>query len=116
MRLRRSEQERGGYDDLIDLARHQVAPGHYDDVASLAPRTVRSLPCTLAVIAYLTEVCPLIPPQQGAWMVVAHQEVEVLLTADDLLGDWPGGTRIHFIAWRIRSIRTRSLRIACPPT
>jgi tetratricopeptide (TPR) repeat protein len=89
MRLRRFEQGRGSYDDLVDVARHQAALGRYDDLASLAVQAVRSLPGTLASIAYLAEVRPLIPPAQRAWMIVAHQEVQAFLNA----GDLPAATR-----------------------
>jgi tetratricopeptide (TPR) repeat protein len=84
MRLRRFEQQRGDYDDLIDIARHQAALGDYDDLAALATQAVTMLPGTLATIAYLAEIRPLIPPAQRAWIIVAAEEVQALLSAGDL--------------------------------
>jgi tetratricopeptide (TPR) repeat protein len=84
MRLRRFEQGCGDYDDLIDIARHQAALGDYDDLAALATQAVTMLPGTLATIAYLAEIRPLIPPAQRAWIIVAAEEVQALLSAGDL--------------------------------
>ncbi len=42
------------------------------------------LPGTLAAVAYLAEVRPLIPPAERAWILVAEQESNALLRAGDL--------------------------------
>jgi CHAT domain/TIR domain/AAA ATPase domain len=84
MRLRRFEQGRGGYHDLVDLARHQAALGAYDDLAALAAEAVRALSGTLTTVAYLAEIRPLIPPAQRAWVIVADLELRAFLSAGDL--------------------------------
>jgi hypothetical protein len=89
MRWQRFKQSRGNYDDLIDIARHQAALGRYDDLTNLAIQAVQTLPGTLAVIAYLAEVRPLIPPGQRAWVLVADHELQAFLNA----GDLPAATR-----------------------
>ena len=47
------------------------------------------LPGTLATVAYLAEIRPLIPPAERAWTIVADLEVQALLSA----GDLPAATR-----------------------
>jgi hypothetical protein len=84
MRLRRFEQQRGSYEDLIDIPRHLTALSRYDDVAALAGQAVQMLPGTLATVAYLADIRPLIPPEERAWSVVAELEVDALLSAGDL--------------------------------
>ena len=66
MRWRRFEQDRGFYDDLLDIPRHMAALGLYDDIAAIAAQASRILPGTLAAAAYLAETVPLIPPGQRA--------------------------------------------------
>jgi tetratricopeptide (TPR) repeat protein len=104
MRLRRFKEDRGSYDDLIEIARHQAALGHYDQLASLAIQTVRSLPGTLAVIAYLAEVRPLIPPAERAWILVADEELQALLN----VGDLPAATRQQQIIHKQIQVRARA--------
>ena len=89
MRMRRFEQRRGTYDDLLDIPRHLAVLGRYDDIAGVARQATRILPGTLATAAYLAEVCPLIPPDQGPWVLVADLEVQALLSA----GNLPAATR-----------------------
>jgi len=89
MRLRRFEQQRGTYDDLLDVPRHLAALGRYDDIAGVANQATRILPGTLASAAYLAEICPLIPPDQRSWILVAELEVQALLNA----GNLPAATR-----------------------
>ena len=89
MRLRRFEQKHGTYDDLLDIPRHLSALGRYDDIADLAEQAIRILPGTLATVACLAEIRPLIPPTERAWAVVAELEAMALLSA----GDLPAATR-----------------------
>ena len=89
MRFRRFDQERGSYDDLTDIPRHLAALHRYDAIADIAARAVRVLPGTLATVAYLAEVRPLIPASERAWLIVAELEAEALLSA----GDLPAATR-----------------------
>jgi tetratricopeptide (TPR) repeat protein len=89
MRLRRFEQRRGTYDDLLDIPRHLAALGRYDDISDIARRATRMLPGTLATAAYLAEICPLIPLDQRAWILVAELDVQALLNA----GNLPAATR-----------------------
>ena len=84
MRLRRFEQRHGTYDDLIDIPRHLAALGDYDDIIDVASQATQILPGTLAVVAYLAEIRPLIPPAERAWTIVADFEVQALLSAGDL--------------------------------
>jgi hypothetical protein len=42
------------------------------------------LPGTLATVAYLAELRPLVPPAERAWIIIAHLEVQALLRAGDL--------------------------------
>ena len=84
MRLSRFEQKRGGYADLVDIPRHLAALGRYDDAAGIAAQAEQALPGTQAVVAYLAEVRPLIPPAERAWIGVAEQEFNALLRAGDL--------------------------------
>ena len=50
MRLRRFEQERGTYEDLLDIPRHLAALGRYDDIASIAEQATGMLAGTLATV------------------------------------------------------------------
>ena len=84
MRLRRFDQQQGSYADLVDIPRHLAALGRYDEAADIAAQASRALPGTLAVVAYLAEVRPLIPPAERAWIQVAEQEFNALLRAGDL--------------------------------
>ena len=89
MRWRRFDQRRGSYDDLLDIPRHLVALHRYDDIAATARRAVQILPGTLAALAYLAEIRPLVPPAERAWILVADLEVQALLSA----GNLPAATR-----------------------
>ena len=71
MRLRRFKQHRGSYDDLLDIPRHLAALHRYDDIADIAGQAAQMLPGTLATVAYLAEIRPLIPPAERAWILVA---------------------------------------------
>ena len=84
MRWRRFDQQRGSYADLADIPRHLAALGRYDEAAGIAGQATQVLPGTLAVVAYLAEVRPLIPPAKRAWAIVAELEVDALLRAGDL--------------------------------
>ncbi len=84
MRWRRSEQQRGDYADLLDIPRHLAALHRYDDIADLAGQATHILAGTLATLACLAEIRPLIPPGERAWIVVAELEVLALLSVGDL--------------------------------
>ena len=84
MRLRRFQQHRGSYDDLLDIPRHLAALHRYDDIAGIAEQATQMLPGTLATVAYLAEIRPLIPPAQRAWLLVADLEAQALLRAGNL--------------------------------
>ena len=56
----------------------------YDEIADIAEQAERVLPGTLAVVAYLAEIRPLIPPAERAWILVAELEFKALLRAGDL--------------------------------
>ena len=84
MRWHRFDQKRGGYADLADIPRHLAALGRHDEAADIAGQAVQVLPGTLAAVAYLAEVRPLIPPAERAWTIVADLEVDALLRAGDL--------------------------------
>jgi tetratricopeptide (TPR) repeat protein len=84
MRLRRFEQRRGDYSDLLDIPRHLAALHRYDDIADVAEQATQILPGTLATLAYLAETRPLIPPGERAWTLVADLEVQALLSTGDL--------------------------------
>jgi CHAT domain/TIR domain len=89
MRLRRFEQQRGSYEDLIDIPRHLAALHRYDDIVGIADQATRALRGTLATVAYLAEIRPLIPPIERTWIIVAELEVQALLNA----GNLPAATR-----------------------
>ena len=89
MRYRRFRQDHGTYEDLLDIPRHLSALGRYDDIADLAEQATRILPGTLATVACLAEIRPLIPPTERAWAIVAELEAMALLSA----GDMPAATR-----------------------
>ncbi len=84
MRLRRFKQQRGAYDDLIDIPRHLAALGRYDDIWTVATEVLSLLPGTLATCAYLAEVSPFIPRTERAWTAVGHLEAAAFLQAGDL--------------------------------
>jgi tetratricopeptide (TPR) repeat protein len=85
MRYRRFEQERGTYDDLIDIPRHLAALGRFDEIGDVALQAVRLLPGTLATGAYLAEIHPLLPPIERAWVIVGELRAEAFLQAGDLI-------------------------------
>ena len=100
MRYRRFEQQHGTYDDLLDIPRHLSALGRYDDIADLAAQATQILPGTLATVACLAEIRPLIPPTERAWAVVADLEALALLSA----GDLPAATRqLHAMHQQIQA-------------
>jgi tetratricopeptide (TPR) repeat protein/cellulose biosynthesis protein BcsQ len=84
MRFHRFEQGRGAYGDLIDVPYHLAALGQYDNLAALANEAVQVLDGTLAKMAYLAEVQPLIPPQERAWNVVTDLQIQVLIRIGDI--------------------------------
>jgi tetratricopeptide (TPR) repeat protein len=84
MRRRQLAQRRGGYDDLLDVPRHLVALGRYDEIPPAAEQAMRLLPGTLATVAFLAEIRPQIPAAQRAWVSVALLEADALLSAGDL--------------------------------
>jgi hypothetical protein len=84
MRYWRFEQDRGGYGDLIDIPRHLAALDRHDDAAAVAAQVSQMLSGTLATVAYLAEIRPLIPPIERAWIIVGELEVQALLNAGDL--------------------------------
>ena len=89
MRLRRFRQQRGSFEDLLDIPRHLAVLHRYDDIAAVAEQATPMLPGTLAAVAYLGEIGPLIPPAEHAWILVADLEVQALLSA----GNLPAATR-----------------------
>ena len=100
MRYRRFEQDHGTYEDLLDIPRHLSALGRYDDIADLAEQATQILPGTLATVACLAEIRPLIPPTERAWAVVAELEAMALLSA----GDMPAATRqLHAMHQQIQA-------------
>jgi hypothetical protein len=85
MRRRRFEQGRGAYEDLIEIPRHLAQLGRYDHVADLAGQVVdQALSGTLARVAYLADIRPLIPDTERAWVLVADLEVQAFLAVGDL--------------------------------
>ena len=84
MRYRRFEQHRAGYGDLLDIPRHLAALSRYDDIVAVTKQATKILPGTQAIAAYLANICPLIPQDEQAWIVVADLEAEALLKAGKL--------------------------------
>ncbi|MGH4013485.1 MAG: CHAT domain-containing protein, partial [Pseudonocardiaceae bacterium] len=84
MRTRRFTEGVADYLDLLDLPRHLAALGQYGNLAAVAKQATQVLPGTLAVAAYLTEVRPLIPTTERAWILVADLELQTFLSAGDL--------------------------------
>ena len=100
MRLRRFEQQHGTYEDLLDIPRHLAALGRYDDIAAIAAQATHILPGTLATVACLAEIRPLVPPAERAWTLVADLEVQALLNS----GDLPSATRqLHAIHRQVQA-------------
>src|SRR5450432_3211688 len=100
MRLRRFALQRGTYEDLLDIPRHLAALGRWGDIANIAARAMEMLPGTLATLACLAEIRPLIPVTERAWIIVADFEVQALLRA----GDLPGATRqLHAIHQQVEA-------------
>lgn len=64
-------------------------PAPHDDIPGIAQQAIAILPGTLATVAYLAEIRPLIPAAERAWILVADLEVQALLSA----GDLPAATR-----------------------
>ncbi|HWF79217.1 MAG TPA: CHAT domain-containing protein, partial [Streptosporangiaceae bacterium] len=86
MRRDRVQEGRGGYEDLVAIARHGAALGAYADVADFVTQAVQIMPGTLARLAYLADVQPLIPQSQPAWLNVADMQVLALMESGDLTG------------------------------
>jgi tetratricopeptide (TPR) repeat protein len=107
MRFRRLEQGRGSYGDLIDIPRHLAALHQFDDIPGIADQVTQILPGTLATVAYLAEIRPLIPPAERAWTLVTDLEVQALMDA----GDLPAATQqLHAMHQQIQA------RAAADPT
>ncbi|MEV4510548.1 CHAT domain-containing protein [Dactylosporangium sp. NPDC049525] len=85
MRLARFEQRRAGYDDLLDLTRHQAALHQYDDITGIARSIDRILPGAMAAAAYLAEIRPLLPRTEPAWCNVAKAEYDAVTTTGNLV-------------------------------
>jgi tetratricopeptide (TPR) repeat protein len=84
MRLRRFREDRGTYEDLVDIPHHLAALGRWDDIANVAQQAAEALLGTLTTVAYLAETRSLIPSDQWAWSAVADREAHALLIAGDL--------------------------------
>ena len=65
MRLRRFEQQRGSYDDLLDIPRHLAALTATTTSPASPSRPSEMLPGTLATVAYLAEIEPADPPRRA---------------------------------------------------
>jgi hypothetical protein len=94
MRWRRFEHERGGYEDLIDIARHQATSA--TTTTSPRSRPKPSAPCRAPWPPSSTSPkCGRSSrPAQRAWMIVAEQEVQAFLDAGDLPA---AGRQLHAI-------------------
>ena len=84
MRLRRGDQGRLRYEDLIDLVRHMAATGQSDHIPPLVQRVVARLSGVLASAAYLAEIRPLIPQLHQSWFFVTKLEFEAIRSVGDL--------------------------------
>ncbi|GAA0453073.1 hypothetical protein Ade02nite_01180 [Paractinoplanes deccanensis] len=84
MRMRRMEQRRLRYEDLLDIPRHLAALDRYDEIPGFTTQVVAVLGGVLAAAAYLAEIRPLIPATERAWAAVARQEFEAIRSSGDL--------------------------------
>jgi tetratricopeptide (TPR) repeat protein len=84
MRLRRFGKGVGSYWDLLDLPRHLAHLARFDDLVDLAQQAIRLLPGSMATVAYLSEVRPLVPTTEHAFLLVADLELNAVLSTGDL--------------------------------
>ncbi len=98
MHWQRIREDRAGFDDWIDLARHAAGQGHWDELASLAADVVQHvLPGTAARLAYTADIRDLIPTTERPWILVADLTVQALLAIGDLPGARTQHAHIHAV-------------------
>ncbi len=84
MRLHRAGEGRAAYADYTEIPRHLASLSRHDDAAAVTSQVAGMLPGTLATLAYLADIRPLIPPAERAWIVIADLEAQALLRYGDL--------------------------------
>ena len=95
MRYARVRYGRGDHGDLVAIPRHLAALGAYDDIVEVVTVAFQGVPRTLAKLACLAEVLPLIPVGHPAWIILADMEAETLLQAGDLAAASSRARAVH---------------------
>jgi tetratricopeptide (TPR) repeat protein len=102
MHLRRLSAGRGSFDDLVDLPYHLSGQHRFDEAAGMAVQATELIPGALQRLAYLAEVEPALPPTERAWISVADEILQNLLTLGDLHAATSQARNVH------RHIETRA--------
>jgi tetratricopeptide (TPR) repeat protein len=79
MRWHRITNQRGGFDDLVEIARHLAAAGRTDDLVRFAVDTSKALRGELAVAAFLGEVLPSVPREHPDFLPLMDREQQALI-------------------------------------
>jgi len=79
MRWHRVTTGRGGFDDLVEMARHLAAAGHTDTLVRFAFAVSDQLPGELAVAAFLGEVLPSVPRDHPNFLPLMDREQRALI-------------------------------------
>jgi tetratricopeptide (TPR) repeat protein len=85
VRLRRFDQRRAGYADLVDLPRQLIALSRHEEAAATADQiSSHVLGNALAAAAYLAEIRDLLPAGTAAWLRTTKNEYEMVRVSGNL--------------------------------
>ncbi|WP_322767000.1 CHAT domain-containing protein, partial [Frankia sp. Cr1] len=82
MRLHRLQTGRGGFDDFVEIARHQAATGRHEELVGFAGAVADLLARQLgelSVTAFLGQVLPFLPPAIPGYLPLADREIAALV-------------------------------------
>jgi tetratricopeptide (TPR) repeat protein len=84
VRIRRFNQGRAGYPDLVDLPRQMIALTRHDEAVAAADQLSRILGNALAAAAYLAEIRDLLVKGTSAWLRATKSEYEMVRLSGNL--------------------------------
>ena len=82
MRMARLEAGRGGFGDLVEIARHRAATRQFDELIGFAQSANAAIARQLgelSVAAFLGQIIPMIPPHVDGYLPLADREMQALL-------------------------------------
>ena len=107
MRWHRITGRRGGFDDLVEMARHLAAAGRTDDLVDFAFAISNQLPGELAVAAFLGEVLPSVPQEHPRFLPLMGREQQALIAT---------GNRAAALTRAQEQLRVAQVRVDTEPS